>query len=145
MACDKSESTEPVCETQGIHNLKELEELVAKADLKDALRFPSTSVTISTSDSLSKESVISSAASHLACRQLFNKTLKPALALLWEKGVRLINDSLVLAESREPAVIHVKAVLYLLWFPKEISAGASTDNGIPGPDSGHCGHGLNFH
>ena len=26
--------------------------------------------------------------------------------------------------------------------PKEISAAASTDYGIPGPNSGHCGHGI---
>ena len=47
---------------------------------------------------------------------VFTKTLKPALALLREMGVRLvayIDDILVLAESRELAKSHVEALVYL--------------------------------
>ena len=45
------------------------------------------------------------------------KTLKPALALLREMGVRLIayiDDILVLAESQEQAKRHAEAVVYLV-------------------------------
>ena len=63
--------------------------------------------------------------------------------------VAYIDDILVLAESKELAKSHVDAVVYLFqWFPdkpKEVSAGASTDNGIPGSDSrycGYCDHGI---
>ena len=48
---------------------------------------------------------------------VFTKTLKPALALLLEMGVRLItyiDDILVLAESQEQARSHAEAVVYLL-------------------------------
>ena len=47
---------------------------------------------------------------------VFTKTLKPALALLREMGVRLvacIDDILVLAESTELAKSHVEALVYL--------------------------------
>ena len=48
---------------------------------------------------------------------VFTKTLKPALALLREMGVRLIayiDDILVLAESQDQARNHAKALVYLL-------------------------------
>lgn len=72
-------------------------------------------------------------------------TLKPALALLWETGVRLIpyihvDDMLVLAQSQEMAKKHVEGVVYLLqhlgfqcWYKHKP---------IYMPDSGLCDHGV---
>lgn len=48
---------------------------------------------------------------------VFTKTLRPAIALVRELGVRCIayiDDILVLAESREMAQIHVAGLKYLL-------------------------------
>ena len=59
--------------------------------------------------------------------------------------IAYIDDIVVLAESKELTVSHVEAVVYHLRFPekpKEISVGASTDHGIPWPNSGHCGRGI---
>ena len=109
---------------EGIHTLRDLvnpEDWLAKVDLKDAyfaipiheshhkyLRF------------MYQGNTISSSASHSACHRLpgsLPKTLKPALALLREMGVRLIayiDDILVLAESQEQAKRHAEPVVYLL-------------------------------
>ena len=53
----------------------------------------------------------------LSAPWIFTKTLKPALALLREMGVRLIayiDDILILAESQEQARNHAEALVYLL-------------------------------
>ena len=82
---------------------------------------------------------------------VFTKTLKPALALLREMGVRLIayiDDILILAESRELARSHAEGLVYLLQClgfkinQKKICTRASPSDGIPGANCGHSSAGA---
>ena len=72
---------------------------------------------------------------------VFTKTLKSALAILWERGVRLIayiDDLLLLGESKDLILDQVTGVRYLLecqgfnFEYQEINTGPSTGNKIPG-------------
>ena len=109
---------------EGIHTLKDLinqKDWLAKVDLKD----PYFAIPIHQCHHQYLRFTFQGKCYQFCCLPfglssapwVFTKTLKPALALLQEMGVRLIayiDDILVLAESKELAVSHVEAVVYLL-------------------------------
>ena len=109
---------------EGIHTLKELinqDDWLTKVDLKDVYF----AIPIHRSHHQYLRFIFQGKCYQFQCLPfglssapwVFTKTLKPALALLREMGVRLIayiDDILVLAESKELAKNHVEGVVYLL-------------------------------
>ena len=95
---------------------------MTKIDLKDAYfmipihKMSRSALRFSTVDQLYQFSICLPFG--LSCAPwVFTKTLKPALSLLREIGVRLlayINDILVLAETEEIARNHTSGLIYLL-------------------------------
>ena len=106
---------------EGIHTLKDLvnpEEWLAKVDLKDAYF----GIPIHQSHHQYLRFMYQGTHYQFQCLPfglssapwVFIKTLKPALALLRDMGVRLIAYILVLAESKEQTRNHAEALVYLL-------------------------------
>ena len=109
---------------EGIHTLRDLvnpEDWLAKVDLKDAYF----AIPVHKIHHLYLRFYYQNKCYQFQCLPfglssapwVFTKTLKPALALLREMGVRLIayiDDILVLAESQEQARMQVEALVYLL-------------------------------
>ncbi|XP_065902413.1 uncharacterized protein [Dysidea avara] len=109
---------------EGIHTLKDIlrqGDWLAKIDLKDAFF----SIPIHPSHRKFLRFIFKERAYQFNCLPfglssapwVFTKTLKPALAILRERGVRLlayIDDILILAESRDLILDQVTGMLYLL-------------------------------
>ena len=143
---------------EGIHTLKDLvnpKDWLAKVDLKDAYF----AIPIHQSHHQYLRFRFQGKCYQFQCLPfglssapwVFTKTLKPALALLREMGVRLIayiDDILILAESRELARSHAEGLVYLLQClgfkinQKKICTRASPSDGIPGANCGHSSAGA---
>ena len=109
---------------EGIHNVKDLlqpGDWLAKVDLKDACF----TIPIHALHRQYLRFIFQGKAYQFTCLPfglssapwVFTKTLKPALALLWQKGMRLIayiDDILLIAESKEMLINHLAGTVHLL-------------------------------